>query len=271
LFSRSLIALPEDPRAWAELSLTPLPLEAAHKDSVPTGRETGPWGEVKIYKDNSRRGAYSTQQQAAELLERLLILGLEREGYASSTYVARTWARSARLLFSARLAEEFGNNAFLDPDRRIELRDWTLRADEADDLLVAAWSSSRGNILDPRRGGPASQGAYESQARADCTRSLLADHLAETARTLAARVRTIEALNDSGLLSNDLARTAATKAEAEETAARKALLAAPPPCEGRFGAEEAGLRRSAALLAEVSRVERAFREHAAKGQNHARD
>ncbi len=271
LFSRSLIALPEDPRAWAELAVAPPALEASRKDAVSSGHEAGAWGDVKLYKDNSRRGAYSTQQQAGELLERLLIIGLEREGYASSTYAARMWARSARLLFSARLVEDYGNSAFLDPDRRLELRDWIERGDEADDLLVAAWSSSRGNVLDPRRGGPGSQALYERQARADCARSLLADHLAEAARSLAARARTIEALNDSGLLSNDVARGAASKAEAEESAARKALLASPPACDGRFGAEEAGLRRSSALLGEVSRVERAFREQTAKGQKHARD
>jgi len=268
MFSKTLIALPEDPRAWTELGVAPPALDALKKDSPPTAQENGPWGVVRVYGDRSRHGTYSPQEQAGELLERLLLLGLEREGFASSTYAARVWARAARLLFSARVAEDYGNDSFLDPDRRMELRDWIERGDESADLLVASWSSSRGNVLDPRRGGPESQSLYERQARESCTRSLLADHLAEAARNLAARVRTVEALAETGLITADAARASAEKATNEESAARAALLASPPACDGRFGADEAGLRRSSALLAEVSRAERAFRERKSRGSNH---
>ncbi|MEQ1919437.1 MAG: hypothetical protein ABL955_09570, partial [Elusimicrobiota bacterium] len=267
LFSKTLIALPEDPRAWAELGLAPPALDALKKNAVPSAQENGPWGVLRIYGDRSRHGTYSTQEQAGELLERLLLLGLEREGFASSTYAARVWARAARLLFSARVAEDYGNDSFLDPDRKLELRDWIERGDESDDLLVASWSSSRGNVLDPRRGGPESQALYERQARESCTRSLLADHLAEAARNLAARVRTIESLAESGVITADAARAAAQKAANEEMISRTALLSAPPACDGRFGADEAGLHRSSALLAEVSRAERAFRERKSRGSN----
>ncbi|MBI3288584.1 MAG: hypothetical protein HYZ74_03595, partial [Elusimicrobia bacterium] len=269
LFRRSLIAVPEDPRAWSDLGI-PAPLaQAAVKDAVASSREAGAWGETKIYPDRSRRGSYTPQQQAGELLERLLLLGLEREGFASSTYAARAWARAARLLFSARIAEDYGNDSFLDPDRRLELREWIERGDEADDMLIAAWSSSRGNVLDPRRGGPESQARYERQSRESCSRALLADHLAEAARGFVARARTLEALNEGDLLSGDAAKKAAEKVAAAEAAARKALLASPPSCDGRFGADEAGLRRSAALLAEASRSERAFRERKMKGLGYA--
>ncbi|MBI2790289.1 MAG: hypothetical protein HYX59_16635, partial [Elusimicrobia bacterium] len=268
MFSKTLIALPEDPRAWAELGVAPPSLDALKKTVPPTAQENGPWGVVRVYGDRSRHGTYSPQEQAGELLERLLLLGLEREGFASSTYAARVWARAARLLFSARVAEDYGNDSFLDPDRRMELRDWIERGDESADLLVASWSSSRGNVLDPRRGGPESQSLYERQARESCTRSLLADHLAEAARNLAARVRTVEALAETGRITADAARASAEKAANEEAAARAALLASPPACDGRFGADEAGLRRSSALLAEVSRAERAFRERKSRGTNH---
>lgn len=267
MFAKTVIALPEDPRAWVELGVAAPAVDAFKKGAAPSSQENGPWGATAVYPDKSRRGSYSAQEQAGELLERLLILGLEREGFASSTYAARAWARAARLLFSARVADDYGNDAFLDPDRRRELRDFIERGDESDDLMVAAWSSSRGNVLDPRRGGPESQAVYERQAQDSCTRSLLADHLAEAARNLAARARTIEALNDSGLLSAADARSAAEKIAAEESAARKSLLASPPVCDGRFGADENGLHRSAALLAEVSRAERAFHERKSKGTN----
>ncbi len=268
LFSKTLVALPEDPRAWAELGLAPPALDALKKGGIPSAQENGPWGVVRIYGDRSRHGTYSTQEQAGELLERLLLLGLEREGFASSTYAARVWARAARLLFSARVAEDYGNDSFLDPDRKLELRDWIERGDESDDLLVASWSSSRGNVLDPRRGGPESQALYERQARESCTRSLLADHLAEAARNLAARVRTVESLAESGLITAEAARASAQKAANEEMLSRTTLLSAPPACDGRFGADEAGLHRSTALLAEVSRAERAFRERKSRGSNH---
>ncbi|MDP3542406.1 MAG: hypothetical protein Q8T11_08070, partial [Elusimicrobiota bacterium] len=260
LFKKSMVALPEDPRAWAELGLVPPALDALKKASAPVAQENGPWGATRVFADGSRHGTYSPQEQAGELLERLLLLGLEREGFAASTYAARVWARAARLLFSARVAEDHGTDSFLDPDRRMELREWIERGDESADLLVASWSSSRGNVLDPRRGGPESQSRYERQARESCTRSLLADHLAEAARDLAARVRTLEALVEAGLISGAEAKAAATKAAAAEQAARNALLASPPACDGRFGADENGLRLSSALLAEVSRAERAFRE-----------
>ena len=268
MFGKTLIALPEDPRAWAELGLATPALDALSKTAAPASQENGPWGMVRIYADHSRHGTYSTQEQAGELLERLLLLGLEREGFASSTYAARAWARAARLLFSARLAEDYGGDSFLDPDRRLELRDWIERGDESDDLMIASWSSSRGNVLDPRRGGPESQALYERQAKESCTRSLLADHLAEAARSLASRARTIEALAESGLIGMDAAKISAERAAKDEAAARAALLASPPVCDGRFGADEAGLRRSNALLAEVSRAERAFRERKAKVASH---
>ncbi|PIR15184.1 MAG: hypothetical protein COV48_15775, partial [Elusimicrobia bacterium CG11_big_fil_rev_8_21_14_0_20_64_6] len=267
LFGKTLIALPEDPRAWAELGVPPPALDALRKDAASAKSENGPWGGVRIYRDQSRRGTYTPQEQAGELLERLLLLGLEREGFASSTYAARAWARAARLLFSARVAEEYGNDSFLDPDRKQELRDWIERGDESDDLLVASWSSSRGNVVDPRRGGPDSQVQYERHARQTCTRSLLSDHLAEAARNLAARVRTVEALLDSGLITAETAKASAEKAASAEAATRASLLASPPVCDGRFGADEAGLHRSAALLAEVSRAERAFRERKSRGSN----
>lgn len=267
LFKKTLVALPEDPRAWAELGVAPPALDALKKGSAPVAQENGPWGVARVYADGSRHGTYSPQEQAGELLERLLLLGLEREGFAASTYAARVWARSARLLFSARLAEDHGTDSFLDPDRRMELKEWIERGDESADLLVASWSSSRGNVLDPRRGGPESQSRYERQARESCTRSLLADHLAEAARDLAARVRTLEALVEAGLLSGADAKAAATKAANREEAARSALLASPPACDGRFGADEHGLRLSSALLAEVSRAERAFRERKPGGSD----
>ena len=269
LFSKSLVALPEDPKAWGELGVAVPTVDALNKDAAPTGQENGAWGATKRYRDRSMRGEYSHEQQAGELLERLLILGLEREGYASSTYAARAWARSARLLFSARLAEERGNDSFLDPDRRVELRDWITRGDEADDILIGSWSSARGNILDPRRGGPDSQAQYERAGRESCPRALLADHLAEAARAFAARARAIEALLDADLISSAAARSSAEKAAADEAAARKSLLASPPKCERGFGADENGLRRSAALLAEASRAERAFREKKAQGGKNA--
>jgi len=268
LFGKTLVALPEDPRAWAELGLARPPLDALRKGAAPERMENGPWGAVRIYADRSRLGTYSAQEQAGELLERLLLLGLEREGFASSTYAARVWARAARLLFTARVADDYGNSSFLDPERKQELREWIERGDESDDLLVASWSSARGNVLDPRRGGPESQARYERQARESCTRSLLADHLAEAARGLAARARTIEALLETDLISSDVARAAAGKAANDEAAARSALLASPPVCDGRFGADENGLRRSSALLAEVSRAERAFRERKHRGTDH---
>ncbi|MEK7388903.1 MAG: hypothetical protein AAB036_04330 [Elusimicrobiota bacterium] len=271
LFKRNTIAAPEDPRAWAEFGIAPPAIEAAGKGAVSSGEENSAWGATKTYGDRSRRGSYSKLQQAGELLERLLLVGLEREGYASSVYAARKWARTARLLFSARHAAESGDDSFLDPDRRLELKDWIEQGDEADDLAVGTWSSARGNVLDPRRAGPDSQALYERQARPQCARALLADQLAETARAAAARVRTLESLQEAKIITAEAATSAAKKFTAEAEQARSSLLKAARPCDGRFGAEEAGLRRSQALVAEATRAERSFRDTEVKGEGHDRN
>lgn len=127
-------------------------LEAANiGGSVPTASENGPWGKTKIFADGSRRGSSSAQEQAGELLEQLLILGLRREAPEASAYAAKRWARTARLLFFSKLQDELGHDAFLDPDRRVELREWLERPEESDDRLAGSWSGSRLKLLDPGR------------------------------------------------------------------------------------------------------------------------
>ncbi len=252
LFGRTAIVLPEDPRAWKELGLELPTLEALRKDSVPVGQENGAWAMTRIYADHSRHGTYSPQEQAGELLEQLLLLGLAREGLEPSSYAARSWARVARLLFTARIVANYGNDLFLDPDRKLEFQDWTLRGDEAADLLAASWASSRGNRLDPRD----NQALDERQALPECVRTLLA----ASARALAARTHAVSALVKYGLTTSEAARTAAEKAASAEASARAKLLATPPDCAGRLSSEENSRRRSSALLAESARAEGAFRE-----------
>jgi len=269
LFSpREALVLPESPEAWAELGV-PLPaLAAFSSEPPPVEPQNGPWGPTRAFKDGSLRGTYSPQEQAGELLEQLLLIGLRREGFAASSYAARRWTRTAKLMFWSRLKDDF-SDAFLDPDRRAELADWLDRSDELDDLLVAGWSSARQPLLDPRRGPPDAQRAYEAASRQTCKRSALADALAEASRRRARRVGLLEGLLDAGLVDSAAAKASAQAATDAESEARGALTAHPPACPADDPARAESLRKSALLLTEAVRAETALRERRAEGGEHA--
>jgi hypothetical protein len=266
--SRADVLIPEAPEAWAELGLPRPPLAALRGGVSPAGTENGPWGSTRVFDDGSRRGAYSAEEQAGELLEQLLLLGLAREGLDASPYAARRWARTARLMLSLRLKEELQQDSFLDPDRRAELRDWLDHPDEADDVSAAFWSGSRSSVLDPRRGPPDAAREFEAAARANCARAALEDALVEAARRRAAAVGALESLAGAGVVSAADAKAAARAAADAETASRRTLLASPPPCAAADPARDAGLRRAELLLAEASRAERLLREGRAGIQPH---
>ncbi|MDX6769731.1 MAG: hypothetical protein SF051_09385, partial [Elusimicrobiota bacterium] len=259
LFGKDYAVLPESDALYAELGLPSPKLEASKKGAANTTEEDGRWGPVKVYADRSRRATYSPQQQAGDLLYELLLIGLQREGFGASDLAARTWADTARFLLYARLRDELGHDAFLDPDRRVELRERLERPDEARDRQLGAWASARSGLLDPRRGTPASQLEYERAARSSCARSSLADRLYELARKREAAVRAAAALAESGL-ADESAAAAAIKNLTDKEAAQRGAAVAMPACASVPAGREDGLRRSAALIAEAARIERAFRD-----------
>ena len=256
---RRVSVLPESPEAWTELG-SPRPALDAFSGSSPSTMENGEWGAVRVYADGSRRGTYSPTEQASELLEQLLRLGLKREGLEASEYAARRWARTARLMFEARLKDETKQDGFLDPDRRAELRDWLDRPAEADDAAVSSWAGSRVQAFDPRRGPPEAERDFIARARASCGRAALEDALVDASRRRARRVGALESLLDAGAVEPAAAKAAAQAASDEEAAARSRLLASPPACAAPDPARDEGLRKATVLLAESSRAERALRE-----------
>ena len=266
---KDAVLLPESPQAWADLGVSRPPLDALRENAAPVSTENGDWGAARVYADGSRRGSYSATEMAGELLEQLLLLGLSREGLDASAYAARRWARTARLMFYARLKEETKEDNFLDPDRRAELRGWLDHPDETDDLTAAAWSGSRRQLLDPRRGPPGAALEFETRARAACVRSTLEDALAENSRRRAARVGALENLVDAGALDVAAAKSSAAAATGAEEAERRRLLAAPPACPPPDASRDEGLRKSALLLAESARAEHLMRESKAGVQSHA--
>ncbi|HAZ08366.1 MAG TPA: hypothetical protein DCZ01_07585 [Elusimicrobia bacterium] len=271
LFSaKQAVLLAESPRFYAELGVPAPALDALRRDAVAAGTQNGDWGAAKVFADGSRRGSYSAPEQAGELLEQLLLLGLSREDLTASVYAARRWARTARLLFSSRVKDDFGQDSFLDGDRRAELRGWLERPDEDEDLTLGSWAAARVAALDPRRGGPESELAFEQRAGGTCVRAALEDALAQAARARARRVGTIESLLDAGLLAAKDAKAAAQRASDEEADARRRLFAALPACPPADTRREQSLRKAALLVAEASRAERALRERKAKEENHER-
>lgn len=266
---RREILLPESPAVYAELGVPVPAIDALRKDAVPTGVENGPWGATKVFADASRRGSYSSQEQAGELLEQLLLLGLRRERLDASAYAAKRWARTARLLFSAGLKDDVGHDGFLDPDRRAELREWLERPEEADDAALSSWAGSRLQVVDPRRGAPDGARAFESRARGSCARTALEDALVEAAGRRARRVGALETLLDAGLAASSQAKAAAQTAADEEASARKRLLAAPPACPDPDPGRDEALRKASLIADEALRAERSWREKKAKGEAHA--
>ena len=267
--AQRLLVLPESPSVYAELGVPVPEIDALRKDAAPARTDNGPWGAAKIFGDGSRRGSYSAQEQAGELLEQLLLLGLKREGLDFSVYAARRWAKTARLLLTARLKDDAGQDAFLDPDRRIELREWLERPEEADDKTMAAWTGSRLQVMDPRRATPEAERAYNSRAQGACVRTALEDALAAAGRRRARRVAMLEMLLDADLAPKAQAMASAQTATEEESIERKRLLAAPPACPAQVPGREETLRKASLITAEAARAERALREQKAKGEDHA--
>jgi hypothetical protein len=266
--ARQTLLLPESREAWAELGVPQPPLAALSADPAHVEAQNGPWGATRAFPDGSFRGSYSPQEQAGELLEQLLLIGLRREGFGASAYAARRWSRTAKLIFWARLKDDFGD-AFLDPDRRAELSDWLDRPDELDDVLLAGWSSARMAVFDPRRGPPDAQRAYDAAARQTCKRSTLADALADISRRRARRVGLLEGLIDAGLVDAAAAKSSAQAAADAEAEARAALTAHPPACPAEDPSHAESLRKAAQLLTEAVRAETVLRERRDEGGQHA--
>jgi hypothetical protein len=264
------VLLPDAPQSWAALGVARPGVAALSADARPASSETSDWGATRVYADGSRRGSFSTEEQAGELLEQLLLIGLSRERQDASAYAARRWARTARLMFSQRIKEELQRDDFLDPARRAELREWLDHPDEDDDVAVAMWSASRSGVLDPRRGPPEAARDFETRARASCSRSALEDGLAEASRRRAAAVGALELLADAGVVDAEAAKAAAGAATGAESAERGKLLSSPPACPPLDAGRDEALHKSGLLLAEASRAERVMREHKAEVESHAR-
>jgi|GEM_PF-1816879 len=266
---REALLLPEAPEAWSELGVAAPTLLAMSGQPPAVPETSGPWGATRAYADGSRRGTYSAQEQAGEMLEQLLLLGLRREGFGASEYAARRWARTAKLLFWAKINDDFGD-AFLDPDRRDEFESWLDHPDEVDDVLYATWASAREPVMDPRAGPPADERAFEETQRKSCVRSAIQTALIETSRRRARRVGILEELIDAGLVDAEAAKAAAAAAADAELRERRAFAARPPACPAFDPYRAEALRKSGVLLVEAARAEGVLRSRRAEaGGAHA--
>lgn len=114
--------LPASPEALPLLGL-PGTLQAANRNESPVKIEKTDWGETQIFKDGSKRGSFSPQQQAGTLLHELLGLARRLSGEAP-TWASSRDALAAQWKFYAKLQEELGSDAFLDPPLRAAYREW---------------------------------------------------------------------------------------------------------------------------------------------------
>lgn len=116
--------LPVSPEALSLLGL-PATLQAANRNEIPLKIEKSEWGETQIFKDGSRRGTYSPEQQAGTLLFELTLLNRRLAGEDASSWQSQLFARNAQWMFYSKLEEESGNDSFLDPMLKAAYREWS--------------------------------------------------------------------------------------------------------------------------------------------------
>lgn len=133
-FGRSEILLSNSPKSYATLDLAAP--QALDPERAPASRKGSDWGETKYYPDGTARGTFSPEQQAGTLLNKLVLLNLRTRRPQTPPYLAELYARTAQWIFYARLKEELNGDHFLDPELRVELRQWLDQPDEARDHFI---------------------------------------------------------------------------------------------------------------------------------------
>lgn len=248
-------------KVYASLHVPFPAVEAARRDAVAQKEERGDWGQERVFADESRRGAYTQQQQAGYLLRKLLRLDAKRGGWDASGYAAEAYARSAQWLFYAKLALDLRGDGFLDPETRATFRQWRDRPGDYRDHLVHTLSAGRVQTLDPLKGNAETQAQFDRAGLADCLTVFRDEMRARVESDREALKKDALSLARGGLI-DDEQLEAARKAIDADFAAIRLPEPTPAQCAARYAADAGALRASAALFAEMTQTERAFRvEH----------
>ena len=263
--SSQTMLLSDSAKIYASLHVPVPALEAMKRDAVATSEKKGEWGQERVFSDESRRGSYTQQEQAGYLLRKLLRLEAKRAGWDASPYAAEAYARSAQWMFYAKVAQSLHSDAFLDPETRATFRQWRDRPQLYRDYLIHTLSAGRVQALDPLKGNAEAQIEFDRTAMADCLNTFKVEIQTRLSDDREALKKDALALSRAGLISDDQLETSQKQIDADFAAVRL-----PQPteaqCAARYAADAGATRVSAALFAEMSQAERAFRMEMANAE-----
>jgi hypothetical protein len=134
--------LPDSAKGFEEAGL-PAPALKALSREAPSQEEKTQWGQTRTFEDGSRRVTFTLEQQAGLLLAELLRLDISLRGQNASPYNTEIFARTAQMIFYARLQAALSNDRFLDPELRLDLRRWLDHPSEYRDHLVHTLNPAR--------------------------------------------------------------------------------------------------------------------------------
>ncbi|MBI4676886.1 MAG: hypothetical protein HY748_04825 [Elusimicrobia bacterium] len=278
-FKGAEVLLSQSPDAYHRLGLPVPGLKAVNRESVPSRTDISEWGSTLRFDDGSSRGSFTPEAQAGTLLAALLELDMARRGQDASPYASALFARTAQMMLYASVAKSLKTDEFLDPETRASYRQWTRSPSEFRDHILHTLSAGQAGLVDPRRAGPAQAELFGKTMLSSCRgkagqevqASAAADAVqpggrasrpplgwasaAADSKRLQARALKSAGLVDARQLDESLAYIEKT---ADPLTAGPGAGAPADRCR-RLEGELQSLRRSALLMDELVKAERAFR------------
>jgi hypothetical protein len=252
LFDTTAILLPDSLDYYSKRGLD-FPRLLALRDNLSHVEENSTaWGQTRIYTDGSRRVMFSKEELAGFLLYDLLILRAREKGWYANRYGTELFARTAQMMFYAKVSQEKSPEDFLDLATRGLFDEWLRQPSQWRDLLAHSLSSDVVGYL-------RQQGLTSAGAAATCP--------SNTGRPVEALRKEIDAFNGLGVFKNrelDAARASLASKEDPEPS-----MADAPPATDRKACAAWKTRGAKAsdLLVEMEKAEVAFRKELIKLAN----
>lgn len=252
LFDTTTILLPDSLDYYSKRGLD-FPRLLALRDNLSHVEENSTaWGQTRIYADGSRRVMFSKEELAGFLLYDLLILRAREKGWYANRYGTELFARTAQMMFYAKVSQEKSPEDFLDLATRNLFDEWLRQPSQWRDLLAHSMSSDVVGYL-------RQQGLTAASDAATCP--------SNAGRSTEALRKEIDAFNGVGIFKKselDAARASLASKEDPEPS-----MAGAPPATDRKACAAWKTRGAKAsdLLGEMEKAEIAFRKELIKLAN----
>lgn len=257
-FGETTVLLSQSPEAFKLLHVAVPELDALKKDAMALKEQPGEWGRMRVYADGSQRTFYTHQQMAGALLRQLLLLSARRQGWSEDRFTTELYARTSQNLFYARVAGMLHDDRFLDPEARLDYRDWLEHPRDWHDRLTHSFAAGRGGGFEPGLAGAENAERFARDQIGACPSSLADEQTAREAARRRGLKAELAALRDGGLLTKEAADAAAKAVDAEPTP--QAL--APEACAKRWQDAAAAAQTAAQMIAELHQAEAQLRKEA---------